>query len=183
MNKRKGVLRIMLVGLVVLLALFASGPVLAAGTGATQGDMALNLASTLGLSLPANATGQDAINALSALGINPSAGWNANAPADGNFISSLYTAVQSAFNAGRISPAGGLTPSSVVASACTSSNISQSECVDAIQKGGGDSGAATQGATLGAKAAGGPVYYGPGFDGYRPGSGGGGGGVNPSPDK
>ncbi|MDX9745502.1 MAG: hypothetical protein WCX84_03810 [Syntrophales bacterium] len=182
MKNEKRVCRKLAVSLVVLVVFFFAGTAPAQVTGATQGSVALNLASLLGVSLPANATGQNAVDALSALGISPESGWNANATADSNFISSLYKAVLTAFNTGKIAPKSGAhAPSSLVAAACTSANISQSSCVDAIRNAGGSGDAAAQGAGFGLSAPGGPIYYGPGFDGTRPGSGGGGGGVTPRP--
>jgi hypothetical protein len=183
MNKMKGVEKRLAVGLIILMVFCVSGPAWAENAGATQGSVALNLASSLGLSLPAGATGQDAISALSARGINP--GWSAGAAANGNFCGGLYTNLLAAFNAGSISLTGGMsTPACMVAAACAEANIPQSEVVNAIKDAGGDGDEATRCATFGGSydGTGGADSFGPGFDGSRPGSGGGGGGVNPSPN-
>jgi len=187
MNGKKCMVLKSAVGLMILVVLLVSGPACAAGTGATQGSVAINLASLLGLNLPTGATGQEAINALSAQGIVPASGWNEGAAADSNFIASLYSAVLAAFNSRSASPSGALnTPAGIVAAACTASNINQTEVVKAIKGAGGNGGDATQGATFGGGFVPGgnrgPTYFAPYFDGSRPGTGGGGGAVNPSPN-
>jgi len=103
-KKSMGVLSRWAAVLIVLAVLFAAGPVWAADPGPTQGQVALNLANLLGLTLPAGATEVDAITALAALGIFPCGIWNANAPADSNFIGCLYGSVQAAITAGTVSP-------------------------------------------------------------------------------
>ena len=183
MNKRTSVLKRLVISLIVMMVLFVSGPALAQGSGATQGSVAVNLASMLGLS---SGSAQDAIQALSSRGLVPATGWRAEGAADGNFSAALDQAVLAAFNAGNISPAGGLTtPSSLVAAACTAANIPQSEVVDAIKAAGGSGDDAAKGALYGSSSTGGTgdaSSFGPAFDGSRPGSGGGGGAVTPSPN-
>jgi len=187
MSGKKCMVLRLAVGLMMLVVFLVSGPAWAAGTGATQGSVAINLASLLGENLPTGATGQDAINALSARGIIPASGWNEGAPADSNFIASLYSAVLAAFNSGKASPNGGLNSAAgIVAAACTASDLPRTEVVNAITGAGGNSGDATQGATLGGGFGpggnGGPINFAPYFDGSRPGTGGGGGAVTPSPN-
>ncbi len=183
MNKRTSVLKKLIISLIVMMILFVSGPAPAQGSGATQGSVALNLASILGLGA---ANAHEAIQALSSVGVIPEAGWNAGAVVNSNFISALYNAVMLAFNMGKISPNGGLTtPSSLVAAACTAANIPQSEVVDAIKAAGGSGDDAAKGALYGSSSTGGTGdagSFGPAFDGSRPGSGGGGGAVTPSPN-
>lgn len=153
---------------VILMSLLASGPVFAQeGSPATQGQVALNLAGLLGISLLPGATGADAVNALTALGINPAGGWDAGALANSNFIGALYISVKAAVAAGSVSlPAGLGNADAVVAAACTKANIPRETVVNAIVAAGGDRAAATQGAVIG---------------GGGGGPGGGGGGANPSP--
>lgn len=192
MKKRsKGVLSQWAAVLIVLAVLLAAGPVWAADSGATQGQVALNLANLLGLSLPVGATEADAISALAAQGIAPSGGWNASAPADSSFIGSLYVSVQAAITAGRVTPGALGSASAVMAAACVQANIPRTVAVNAIVGAGGDRAAANQGASYGGNDGGGAG--GGGGGGYGPGGrysfgpsyggGGGGGGANPSPSR
>lgn len=191
-KKSKGVLSRWVAVLIVLAVLFAAGPVWAADSGATQGQVALNLANLLGLSLPAGATEADAISALAALGIVPCEIWNANAPANSNFIGCLLGSVQAAITAEKVTPGALGSASAVVAAACAEAGISRTVAVNAIVGAGGNRAAANQGASyggnygVGAGGPGGGGGYGPGGrfvfgPGY--GHGGGGGGVNPSPSR
>ncbi|MBN1547646.1 MAG: hypothetical protein JW902_13425 [Syntrophaceae bacterium] len=185
MQKRKNILKRRAIGLFFVVALFVSGFAWAQDRGATQGDVAQSLASVMGLSLALGATAQDAIDALLVMGINPTSGWNANAPVDGGFIAALYAAVQSAFDSGTIVPVNGLnTASACVAAACTAVDVPQSDVVVAIVDAGGDNREATDGAIYGGSFNGGTTGTGsfsPEYDSSSPGSGGG-GGVNPSPN-
>lgn len=193
MKKCKGVLSRWATVLIVLAVLFAAAPVWAQG--ATQGQVALNLANVLGLTLPAGATAADAIGALNALGISPAGGWNAGAAADSGFISSLYTSVAAAYTAGKIaSGAGRGSASANVAAACTMAGIPGNTAVSAITGAGGNAAQANSGASYGSSMAGGGTGGGPGggpggfgggggYGGAGGAGGGGGGGTSPSPSK
>lgn len=191
-KSRKDVIRKLAFIVITLFFLFASGPVFAQGAGATQGQVALNLAGILGLS---TASVADAVAALTAAGITPAGGWSASAPADSNFMAALYTSVQAAITGGSVAAPGNLgSASAVVAAAGTAAGLSGSMVVGAIVSAGGNQGQANTGATLGgsgvygysapggAGGAGGGAGFGP-AGGGGPGGGGGGGGVNPSPSK
>lgn len=182
-KKSRGVLSGLVVCVIIGFLLFASGSALAQR--GTQGEVALNLANMLGVSLPPGATQADAVSALSGLGIVPAGGWNTDAPAGSGFISALYTSVEAAFTAGKIAPTAGLgSASAAVAAACTAANIPSTAVVNAITSAGGSTGQATQGASYGGTyaAAPGPTL-GPAVGGGAPGGGGGGGGISPSPSK
>jgi hypothetical protein len=217
-KNRKGIVPKFALLVIALIFLFASGPVFAQGGAATQGQVALNLAKLLNLNLCPGAvaagtllnpnlcpgaTAADAIAALTALGITPAGGWSANAPANSNFMATLYTSVQSAVTAGTV-PGASLgtlgNASAVVAAAGTGAGLSGDMVVDAVTGAGGNQSQATTGANAGSSGvfgfspasggpsfAGGPAYSGAGGAGGPgaggPGGGGGGGGVNPSPNK
>lgn len=181
-KKSRGVLSGLVVCVAIVLLLFASGSALAQR--AKQGEVALNLVFILGLNLPAGATAADAVGALTALGISPSGGWNADAPASSGFITSLYISVEAAFTAGKIAPTAGLgSASAAVAAACTSAGIPSSAVVNAIANGGGNARQARQGATMGLSVPGTVASFGPAGGGGVGGGGGGGGGISPSPSK
>ncbi len=188
--RKKSVLRGLRVCFVVLLFVFAIGA--ASAQAATQGDVALNLANLLGLSLPPGATAADAISALNAVGIVPCGGsWSASAPADSSFIGCLYSSVQASITAGRIpAGAGRGSASANVAAACTMAGIPANTAVNAITGAGGNAAQANSGASYGASVAaggpgGGPGGFGPGGLGFggAGGAGGGGGGGTVSPSR
>lgn len=169
---------------VIVLMLIA--PQHAMGQAATQGQVALNLASILGLTLPPGATQADAINALTALNIVPAGGWQATATANSGFIASLYTAVNAAFASGAIPATAGLgSASAAVAAAATASGIPSGTAVNAITGAGGNVGQATQGAAYGGTyvASTGTGTGTGGAGGGTAGGGGGGGGTSPSPSR
>jgi hypothetical protein len=188
-KKKKGVISRLAIIVVVLTFLLASAPVFAQGAGATQGQVAMNLALLLGVCPPAGATQvdiiRDTIRCLTDLGIAPAGGWNADAQAESNFVASLYGSVHAAITAGRVVPPAGLgNASAIVAAASTQAGMSREMVVNAIDGAGGNRGDATQGAAMY-----GGTYrtaqspqgsFGPTGG---PGPGGGGGGVNPSPSK
>jgi len=181
MRETKGILSGIRVLLVVLLLLFATGTALAQQP--TQGELALNLASMLGLTLPPGATQADAVSALNALGISPAGGWSPNAPADSGVISSVFTSLSAAYSAGRVAPTAGLgNPSATLAAAATASGIPSNTVVGAITGAGGNAGQASQGASQGASAGagGGPGGGSGGGAGGSGGGGGGGGTLSPS---
>ncbi|MDA8125838.1 MAG: hypothetical protein M0009_11710 [Deltaproteobacteria bacterium] len=191
-RNRKDVMRKFVFIVLTLTLLFASGPVFAQGAGATQGQVAMDLAVLLNLNLPPGATQADAISALAAVGIAPAGGWSAGAAADSGFIGALYTSVQAAETAGRVSTGTLGSASAVVAYAATQAGISGTMAVNAIVGAGGNqsqanTGAASGSAVFGYSPAGGGAGaggtgFGPGTGG-GPGGGGGGGGVNPSPSR
>jgi hypothetical protein len=122
-------------------------PSQAAAQAVTQGDVALALARELALT--AN-NADEAIAALTAIGIAPAGGWDAGAPATPNTVGSLYTSVNSAINAGTVSPPAALgNASALVAAAATFAGMPSSAVVNAITNAGGDSASATQGASYG----------------------------------
>lgn len=165
--------------------ILTSGPALAQ----TQGDVAVRLAALLGL----DSTSPDrAIAALTAAGIVPKGGWNAETLATPAFIGALYAAVNSAVAAGTITlPAALNNTSALVAAAATAAGVPSTDAVNAIATAGGDRGQASTGASFGtavaaAPAAGGAAGGAPGGylgGGAAPGGGAGGGGggaVSPS---
>lgn len=193
MKKSKGVLSRWATVLIVLAVLFAAAPVWAQG--ATQGQVALNLANVLGLTLPAGATAADAIGALNGVGITVPGGINAGAAADGSFIASLYTSVAAAYAAGKISSKAGLgSPCADVAGACTMAGVPSNTSVSALTGAGCSAAQAKAGVAYGSSVAGGPgggpggpvsFGFGPpvGYGGAGGAGGGGGGGTSPSPSK
>ena len=163
--------------------ILTSGPAMAQ----TQGEVAVKLAALLGL----DSTSPDrAIAALTAVGIVPQGGWNAEAMATPAFVAALYAAVSSAVAAGTITPPAALNnASSLVAAAATAAGVPSTVAVNAIATAGGDREQASTGASFGvavaaAPAAGGVAggYLG---GGAAPGggAGGGGGGTVASPSR
>lgn len=141
----------------------------------TQGDVAIKLATVLGLD---SSSAENAIAALTAVGIVLT--WNSRAPATEAFIGALYGAVNSAIEAGKITPPSSLpNASALVAAAATAAGLPSQIVVKAIVAAGGNRDLASAGASYGVSLAaappGGFVGYGAGY--YGAGGGGGGGGV------
>lgn len=139
----------------------------------TQGDVAVKLATLLGLD---SSSPENAITALTAAGIVFT--WNANTSATEGFVGALYLAVKEAIEAGKITPPSSLpNASALVASAATATGLSSNIVVKAIVAVGGNQGQASAGASYGVAFAAAPAG---GFGGYGPASygvGGGGGKV------
>lgn len=153
----------------------------------TQGDVAIKLATLLGMNITDSAgqpSAQLAITALTNAGITPAGGWNAMAPATPQFLGALFAAVNNAVLAGKITPpARASNASALVAAAATSANLPSNEVVNAISSAGGDKDQASTGASFGVTvaAASTPGGGSSGTIGLSPsgqtgGSGGGGGG-------
>jgi hypothetical protein len=139
----------------------------------TQGDVAIKLATLLGID---SSSAENATAALTTAGIVFI--WNIRAPATEAFIGSLYAAVNSAIEAGKITPPSSLPDASaLVAAAATAAGIPSYIVVKAIIAAGGNREQASAGASYGtsfaAAPSGGSVGYGTGF--YGAGGGGGGG--------
>ena len=168
---------IFVVGALIL----TSGPAVAQ----TQGEVAVRLAALVGLD---STSADTAIAALTAAGIVPAGGWNAEAPATPAFIGAVYVAVSNAIAAGTITPPAALNnASALVAAAATAAGVTSTVAVNAVAAAGGNPGQAATGASFGvavgaapaagpapAPAAGVPGGYVGG--GAAPGGGGGGGG-------
>lgn len=170
--------------LIILAALLLAGPVSAQDQGATQGEVALNLARLLALDLPEGATAEDAINALTNVGIVPAGGWNAGARADAGFIASLFTSVEAAVARGAVSPGALGSAAAVTAAAATGAGMSRAAVVAAIVDAGGDADDATFGATTGGTYGDVPAPGALGSIGDEgPEATGGGGGGSPSPSR
>ncbi|HPR04479.1 MAG TPA: hypothetical protein PLP82_11270 [Deltaproteobacteria bacterium] len=170
--------------LIILAALLLAGPASAQDEGATQGDVALYLSQMLALELPEGATAEDAINALTDMGIAPAGGWNANARADAGFIASLFSSVEAAIARGTVSPGTLGSAAAVTAAAATQAGMSRAAVVAAIVEAGGNGDDATFGATTRGTFSGEPApgaAGGIGDDGpEKDGRGGGGGSPSPS---
>jgi hypothetical protein len=139
----------------------------------TQGDVAIKLATLLGLD---TSSAENAIAALTAVGIVLT--WNSRVPATEAFIGALYAAVNSAIKDGQITPPSSLpNASALVAAAATAAGLPSQIVVKAIVAAGGNRDLASAGASYGVSLAaappGGFVGYGAGYYG----SGGGGGKV------
>lgn len=132
--------------LLFLLLLAGAGRVMAA-EGRTQGDAALQLASMLGLN---NTSKESAVAALQSAGITPPGGWNINAPVTNALVSQIFSAVNSAISAGRVTaPAGLGNASAIVAATFAAIGMPGNTVVNSIVAAGGDPNSARQGATLG----------------------------------
>lgn len=160
------------VGLMVLIVVMGgfilnSGQALAQ----TQGDVAMKLATLLGLD---SSSAKNAIAALTAAGIVLT--WNPTAAATEAFIGALYTAVNSAVQAGKITPPPTVpSAAALVAAAATAAGMPSNVVVKAIVAAGGSQDQASAGASFGVPLAGAPIGvggFGPGV--YGPGGGGGG---------
>ncbi len=118
----------------------------------SQGDVAMQLAAILGL----NASSPDnAISALTAKGVVPSGGWNANAPVSQSFVCPFYGALNGAITAGAISPSKNLNnASALAAAAATAAGLSSSTIVDEVVSCGGDREQASAGASYAVSMAG-----------------------------
>lgn len=148
----------------------------------TQGDVAIKLATLLGLD---SSSAENAIAALTAAGIVLT--WNSRAPATEAFIGSLYTAANSAIEVGKVTPLSSLpNASALVAAAATAAGLPSNIVVKAIVAAGGNRDLASAGASYGVAHAavvapaappGGFFVYGAGYYG---GGGGGGGAATPS---
>ena len=144
----------------------------------TQGDVAIKLATLLGLD---SSSAENAIAALTAAGLvlrtlmsGASTMWNSSAPATEAFICSLHTAVNSAIEAGKITPPSSLpNASALVAAAATAAGLPSQIVVKAIVACGGNRDQASAGASYGVSLAAAPPG---GFVGYGAGYYGGGGG-------
>jgi hypothetical protein len=139
----------------------------------TQGDVAIKLATLLGLD---SSSAENAIAALTAVGIVLT--WNSRASATEAFIGALYAAVNSAIEAGKITPPSSLpNASALFAAAATAAGLPSQIVVKAIVAAGGNRDLASTGASYGVSLAatppGGFVGHGAGYYGV----GGGGGGV------
>jgi hypothetical protein len=139
----------------------------------TQGNVAIKLAILLDLD---SSSAENAIAALRAAGIIFT--WISRAPATRGFIGSLYTAVNTAIEAGKITPPSSLpNASALVAAAATATGLSSNFVVRAIVAAGGNRDLASAGASYGVSLAAAPPV---GFIGYGAGyygAGGGGGRV------
>ena len=172
---------IFVVGVLIL----TSGPAMAQAQ-VTQGDVAVQLAKQLGLD---STSAERAIAALTAAGIVPAGGWNAETPATPAFIGALYAVVNSAITAGTITPPALLNnASALVAAAAAAAGMPNTVVVSAVVAAGGNQGQATTGGTFGAATAasvaggpaGAPGGAGAGGAGAGGGAGGGGGVISPS---
>lgn len=173
--------------LIILAALLLAGPasLQAQEEGATQGEVALNLARLLAMDLPEGATADDAIDALTAAGIAPAEGWDAAARTDSAFVASLYSSVEAAVAEGKVSPGVLGSAAAVTAAAAAEAGMARSVVVAAIVDAGGDAGDATVGATAGGTYGDAPApgaLGGIGDTGPEAARGGGGGG-SPSPSR
>ena len=158
------------VGLMVLIAVMV-GLILnsSQALAQTQGDVAIKLATLLGID---NSSAENATAALTTAGIVLT--WNISAPATEAFIGSLYAAVNSAIEAGEITPPSSLPDASaLVAAAATAAGLPSQIVVRAIVAVGGNQDQASAGASYGTSFAAAPAG---GFGGYGPGSHGAGGG-------
>jgi len=145
---KKRTIRVITVSaLMVGLLLVTGTPVLAAPA---QGDVAVMLADYLGLDA---SSPENAISALTGVGIIPGDGWNAGNDADDAFIGALYSAVNEAVKEGTIVIPPGLTSSaSLVAAVLVEAGMVSTTVVDAIVAAGGNRDDASAGASFGAAA-------------------------------
>ena len=137
----------------------------------TQGDVAIKLATVLGLD---SSSAENAIAALTAAGIVLT--WNSRASATEAFIGALYAAVNSAIEAGKITPPSSLpNASALVAAAATAAGLPSQIVVKAIVAAGGNRDQASAGASYGVSLAAAPPggFVGYGAASYGVGGGGG----------
>ncbi len=160
------------VGLMVLIVVMG-GLILNPGQALaqTQGDVAIKLATLLGLD---SSSAENAIAALTAAGVVFA--WNPKMLATEAIICSLFTAVNNAVQAGKITPPPTVpSAAALVAAAVTAAGLPSNIVVKAIVACGGDQDQASIGASFGVSLAGAPIGvggFGPGV--YGPGGGGGG---------
>jgi hypothetical protein len=121
--------------LLALTLLISPGKSMAA---TTQGQVALSLATILGLNVT---TQEDAANALTALGITPGARWNIaqEAPCAFGFIGDLYNSIRDAIEKKKITPPTEIgNASALTAAACVDAGMASACVVDSIVSAGGD---------------------------------------------
>jgi len=113
---------------------------------ATQGEVALKLAAYLGLD---TSSIDNAVAALTVVGIIPEGGWNAGATADAAFAGALFTAVNSAAESGAITAPPNLgTASALTAAALTAAGVDPATAVAGIVAAGGNQANAQSGTTV-----------------------------------
>jgi len=145
---KKRTLRVMTVSVLMIGLFLATGsPVLAAPV---QGDVAVMLADYLGLD---SSSPENAITALTGVGIVPTGGWNAGDDARDAFIGALYSAVNDAVEEGTIViPPGLETSAALVAAVLVETGMVSTTVVDAVVAAGGTRDDASAGASFGAAA-------------------------------